>query len=334
VERLTRRYLLQSTLALVGCGLLAGCELPRLPWQKVSRIGFLGVGTRESRRFLIDGLVEGLREHGYEEGKSILIEYRFSEGRDDRLAELAAELIAVPVDLIVASGSAASFAAADATETIPIVMGGLATDPVASGLVNDLAQPSGNITGMSMISPWLSGKRLQMLKETIPGLSRVAHFWNPTDPTYDPVLTAAEADAQTLGLELRRLTVRAPADLEGAFQTAARQGAGALITVTDALVTSRPTVVAALALNHRMPTMMENRELVAAGALLSLGPNFSEAYRQAATHVDKILKGADPANLPMEQPTKFDLAVNLNTAGTLGLTLPQSILDQATEIIQ
>jgi len=310
--------------------------LPLLGQQaaKIHRIGFLGVGSRAGRAFLIAGLLAGLREHGYTEGENILIEYRFSEDRDDRLPDLAAELVALQVELIVVSGSPASFAAKQVTGTLPLVMGGVAADPVETGLVASLAHPGGNITGMSMMSAPLGGKRLELFKEIIPGLSRVAALWNPTNPAYGPVLRELEAAAQTLGLGLERLEVRVPEDLEGAFAAAVRQHAGALIVPADPLTTNRQPMVAGLALGHHLPTMMEYREFAAIGGLLGLGVDLTDLYRRSATHVDKILKGAKPADLPMEQPVKLDVAVNLKTAQSLGLSIPPSVLQQATEIIQ
>jgi putative ABC transport system substrate-binding protein len=233
------------------------------------------------------------------------------------------------VELILASGSPASFAAKQATSTIPIVMGSLAADPVETGLIASLARPGGNITGMTEMAAQLGGKRLELLKKTVPALSRVAVFWNPPNPAYGPVLKELEAAAQMLGIKLRRLEVRVPEDFEGAFEAATRQHAGALFVSGDPLVTNRPRMVADLALQYRLPTVTF-RELPGAGGLMSFGPDLVDSYRRAATHVDKILKGANPADLPMEQPTKFDLVVNLKTARALGLTIPQSVLVQAT----
>ena len=233
-----------------------------------------------------------------------------------------------------ASGSPASFAAKQVTDTIPIVMGSLNADPVATGLIASLARPGGNITGITEMAPQLSGKRLQLLKETVPSLSRVAVFSNSLNPAYGPILKDLEAAAQTMGLKLQRLEVRVPEDFEGAFEAATRQPAGALVVPGDPLVTNRPRIIADLALKYRPPTMVENKEMAIAGALLSLGPNIVDSYRRSATHVDKILKGAKPGDLPMEQPTKFDLFVNLKTARALGMTIPQSVLVQATQVIQ
>jgi ABC-type uncharacterized transport system substrate-binding protein len=334
MRRHSRRELLQGSLALAAFSLLSGCERLGQQAAKVPRIGFLAVGSREGRAFMIEGFLQGLREHGYVEGQNIVIEYRFSEDRNDRLPELAAELVKLKVALIVASGTPASFAAKQATSTIPIVMGGLAANPVETGLVASLARPGGNVTGMSLMSSQLSGKRLELLKEIVPGLERVAVFWNPPNPAYGPILKELETAAPTLGVKLQRLEVRVPGDLEGAFKAATRRRAGALIAPGDPLVANRPRMVADLALKYRLPTTMDLKEFVDAGGLLSLGPDIVDLYRRSATHVDKILKGANPADLPMEQPTKVDLFVNLKTARALGLTIPQSVLVQATKVIE
>jgi putative ABC transport system substrate-binding protein len=330
----SRRQILRGSAALAAFSLLPRHEAAGQPTGKVPRIGFLAVGSREGRAFMIEGLRQGLRDRGYVEGQNLTIEYRFSEDRNDRLPALAAELVAMKVQLIVASGTPASFAARDATRTIPIVMGGIAADPVATGLIASLARPGGNITGMTMMSPQLGGKRLELLKATVPNLARVAVFWNPPNPAYGPILKELEAAAQTLRLTLQRLEVRAPADFEGAFEAAVKQRAGALFAPGDPLVSNRPKMVADIALKYRLPTLMENKEFVEAGGLLSLGLDLVDSYRRAATHVDKILKGANPAELPMEQPLKFDVAVNLRTARALGLTIPPPVLLQATQVIE
>src|SRR5262245_10927140 len=328
------RQLLWVSLILARIGVWSGWEPTDLGAEKVPRIGFLAVGTREGRSFMIEGFLRGLREHGYVEGQNILTEDRSSEGRNDRLPELAAELVALKVDLILASGSPASFAARNATRTIPIVRGSLAADPIETGLIASLARPGGNITGMTEMAAPLSGKRLELLKDTMPGLARVAVFWNPPNPAYGPVLRGLEAAAPLLRLKLQRLEVRVPEDFEGALKAAIGQRAGALFVPGDPLVTNRPRVVADLALKYRLPTMTDFRELPEHGGLMSFGPDLVDSYRRAATHVDKILRGANPADLPMEQPTKFDLVVNLKTARALGVTVPQSILIRATQVIQ
>jgi putative ABC transport system substrate-binding protein len=334
--RLSRRaFVVGAGVSAVGLGLLAAGG--RLPWQaapKVPRIGFLAVGSREGRAPLIAGLHQGLREYGYVEGQNLLIEYRFSEDLDERLPELAAELVALQVDLIVASGTPASYAAKEATSTIPLVMGGLAANPIETGLVTSLARPGGNVTGMSMMTSQLSGKRLELLQESLPGLARVAVFWNPPNPAYRPILRELEKAADFLGLELQRLEVRVPDDFAGAFEAATRQQVGALIVPADPLTTNRQKLIADLALEHRLPAMMDYKEFVRVGGLLSLGVDLTDLYRRSAHHVDKILKGANPAELPMQQPMQFDIALNLKTAAVLGLTIPPEILLQVTEVIQ
>jgi ABC-type uncharacterized transport system substrate-binding protein len=334
MHRPSRRQLLQGSVALAGLTLLSRQEVAGQQIAKVPRIGFLAVGSREGRAFLIEGFRQGLRGQGYVEGRNILIEYRFSEDRNDRLPALAAELVAMKVQLILASGTPASFAARQATSTIPIVVGGIAADPVETGLIASLARPGGNITGMTMMSPQLAGKRLELLKRIVPGLVRVAVFWNPPNPAYGPILKELEAAASTLGLTLQRLEVRIPEDFEGAFQAAIRQRAGALIAPGDPLVANRPKMVADLALKYRLPAITDNKEFAEVGGLMSLGLDLVDSYRRSATHVAKILKGANPAELPMEQPTKFDLFVNLETARLLGLTIPKAVLLQASQVIE
>ena len=326
----SRRRLLQGALALGVSSVVSGCEKP----AKTPRIGFLAVGSRDGRALFIDGLLQGLRELGYVEGQNIVIEYRFSEDRYDRLPVLAAELVALKVDVIVASGSPASFAAKEATTTIPIVMGSLSADPVATGLIANLAHPGGNITGMSGLSPETNARSLQLLRDTVPTLARVAVFWNRVNPAYAAIFKDLEAAARMMGVQLQRLEVQVPEDFEGAFVTATRHRARALIAPGDPLVNNRPKMLADLALKYRFPTIGAPKEMAVAGCLLSLGPDVVDQYRRSATHVDRILKGAKPGDLPMEQPTKFDLGVNLKTARALGLTIPQSILAQATHVIQ
>jgi putative ABC transport system substrate-binding protein len=330
----SRRRLLSGSLSLVGLSLLPGREAAGQQIAKRPRIGFLAVGSREGRTLYIGGLLQGLRALGYVEGQNSAIEYRFSEDRYDRLPVLAAELVALKVDVIVASGSPASFAAKEATTTIPIVMGSLSADPVATRLVASLARPGGNITGMSGLSPELSGKWLQLLRDIVPTLARVAVFWNRVNLAYGAILNELEAAARRIGVQVQRLEVQVPEDFEGAFVTAIRHRAGALIAPGDPLVNNRPKMLADLALKYRLPTIGVRKEMAVAGCLLSLGPDVVDQYRRSATHVDRILKGAKPGDLPMEQPTKFDLGINVKTARSLGLTIPQSVLAQATLVIQ
>jgi putative ABC transport system substrate-binding protein len=283
---------------------------------------------------LIAGLIKGLGEHGYEAGRNIVIEYRFSEDRNERLPDLAADLLALPVDLIVASGTPASFAAAEATRTVPIVMGSMAADPVATGMIKSLAHPGGNITGLSQLSAQLVGKRLELLREIVPGLTQAAYLHNPPNPAYGPILQALDETAPVQSLQVPRVVAPTPPDLPLAYEAATAQGAGALVVPGDPLTTNRPAIVADLERAHRLPTMMEFREFPNAGGLMSFGSNLFDNYRRSAAFVSKILKGADPSTLPMEQPVTFDLVLNLSTAKALGLSVPQSVLEQASEVIQ
>ena len=332
-----RRSFLWGGLALAGLGLLSGCGLPSLPGQqaaKVPRIGVLAVGSREGRAFLIDGFLQGLHELGYVEDQNIHIEYRYSDDRDDRLPELAADLVTLPVDLIMCSGTPACAAAKQATSTTPVVTGWLAAHPIETGFVASLAHPGGNFTGMTSLAAEIGGKRLEMLKELLPGLARVAVFWNPPVVTYGPILKELEAAAPRLGLDIQRLEVRVPEDFEEAFAAATREHAGVLYAPGDPLTTNRLKMMAELSLKHRLPVMMEQKEFPAAGGLVAFGADVPDSYRRSATYVDKILKGANPADLPMQQPTKFDFVINLTTARALGLAIPQEVLMQATEVIE
>jgi putative ABC transport system substrate-binding protein len=300
---------------------------------KTPRLGFLATGSREGRAFLIAGLLQGLRDLGYVEGQNIQIEYRFSNEQDDRLPALADELVAQKVDIILASGTPATFAAQRATTTIPIVMPASAADPVATGLITSFVRPGGNITGLSALTATLAGKRLELLRAIVPDLKRVAVFWNPTSPTYGPVLAELEAVAPALNVPLQRVEVRIPEDFPGAFEAALRQRADAMLVPADPLTTNRQARVAELALQARLPTMMEFKQFVLAGGLLSYGVNIVDLYRRSASYVDKIVKGAKPADLPVQQPEVFDFALNLTTAQALGLAIPGVILAQATEVI-
>jgi putative ABC transport system substrate-binding protein len=299
----------------------------------VPRIGFLATGSRQGRAFVIEGFRRGLREQGYVEGENIVVEYRFSDDDDGRLPALARELLARKVQIIVASGTPASFAAHEATASVPIVMGGIAADPVETGLIKSLARPGGNITGMSMMSAELGGKRLELLKTTVQRLARVAVFRNPANPAYGPILRELERAAAGVALGLEIVQVRAVAEFAGAFVTAT-QRAGALIAPGDPLFDNERQRVADLALANRLPTLMDIKEFVEVGGLFSLGLDLVDSYRRAARHVAKILKGARPGELPMEQPTKFELFVNVATARKLGLAIPRPVLLQATQVIE
>jgi putative ABC transport system substrate-binding protein len=290
------------------------------------RIGFLAPGPR-------DDFLRGLRDHGYEPGQNIHIEYRFSEGRIERFPELAAELVDLRPDVLVTIGAGAVFAAKQATGTIPIVAASI-VDPVGSGLVASLARPGGNITGLSTLGEGMDRKRMERLKEVVPAASRVAVLANPDGPVTGLRLATFEAAARTLGQQVRLVPARTTDDLVGAFRAAADWGADALLVPWGPLSTSNPALVVELAAQHRLPDLYEHREPTEAGGPATFGPNYAEIEWRAAVYVDKILKGVKPADLPFEQPTTFDFVINLKTAQALGLTISQKVLAQATEVIQ
>ncbi len=297
---------------------------------KVPRIGFLGPSSPSP---FLQAFRQGLRELGYVEGQSIAIEYRSSEGRLERLPDLAIELVRLKVDLIVAVATPGALAAKQATSVIPIVMVGVG-DPVGLGYVASLARPGGNITGLSSMSVDLGPKRLELLKETIPRVSRVGVMWNPGDPARAIELRDTQAAADRLGLRLQSIEVRSPDEIERAFSAILRERPDALIVQQDPLTIAQRARIADLALKNRLPAISVFREFPEAGGLMAYGTNLADLYRRAATYVDKILKGARPADLPVEQPTRFELVINLKTAKALGLTLPQSILIRADHVIQ
>ncbi len=298
--------------------------------ERVPRIGYLAAGSRDD---LLEGAFrQGLRELGYVEGQTIAIEYRYAEGRLDRLPNLAAELVGLKVDVIVVGGTHAAGAVREVTRTIPVVMGA-GGDPVAAGIVASLARPGGNVTGFSFMSPDLGGKRLQLLKEAVPKVSRVAVLFNPANVGSVLERKSAEDAAGALGVRLQPLEVRRVDDLEGAFRAAARERAQALIAFRDAVVDANRGRILDLAARGRLPTMFEQRDFVEAGGLMSYGPSLPDLFRRAATYVDKILKGAKPGDLPVEQPTRSELVINLKTAKALGLTIPPSIRVRADQVI-
>jgi len=268
------------------------------------------------------------------EGQNLVIEYRFAEGRDEGLADCAAELVQLEVDVIIAGGPAAIRATQHATSTIPIVMAGN-PDPVAHGFVTSLARPGGNTTGLSLLSAELPGKRLEILKETVPQSMHVAVLANPAAVSYTLYLNNLTVAAQALGLHLHVVELRSPDEWDAAFTAITRAGADALIVIADpavmALLHGR---IADLAATSRLPAMYDWRMYVEAGGLMSYGPSLSDVYRRAATYVDKLLKGAKPADLPVEQPMKFELVINLKTAQALGITIPSTLLFQADEVIR
>jgi ABC-type uncharacterized transport system substrate-binding protein len=301
---------------------------------KVARMGYLG-GVPAANP-LREAFLQGLRDLGYVEGRNVVIEYRFDEGKLERLPALAAELVALEVDVILAVNTAAAVAAKQATRTLPIVFAAT-RDAVGSGLVTNLARPGGNVTGLALLAPELVGKRLEQLKQAVPGLTRVAALWQPgsqVEGTDRDMLKGAEAAARALGVRLQIVEARGPADLNRAFSDITRARAGALIVLGGSMFSNERSRLVGLAATNRLPAVYPLTEYVDAGGLMSYGPNLADLYRRAATYVDKILKGAKPGELPIEQPTKFQLVINLKTAKALGLTIPQSVLLRADQVIE
>ena len=302
--------------------------------KKVPRIGYLSVSSPSAMSTRTEAFRQGLRELGYVEGKNIVIEWRSAEGKRDRLPSLAAELVRLKVDIIVTAGPPATRSAKEATVTIPIVFA-QDGDPVASGFVASLARPGGNITGLSTLAPELSGKRLELLKEIVPRLSRVAVLGNSTNPANAQVLKETELAAGVFGVKLQYLDVLDPKDIETAFRAASKGRADAvLMTVSGGVVLSQRTQVVELAAKSRLPAVYIIREYVETGGLMSYGVSLIDLDRRAATYVDKILKGAKPADLPVEQPTKFEFIINLTAAKQIGLTIPPNVLVRADKVIK
>jgi putative ABC transport system substrate-binding protein len=298
---------------------------------KVPRIGY--VAGRAGPMAFDEAFRQGLRELGHVEGQNITIEYRWGDGREERLPDLMAEVIRLKPDVIVTAGTPGVLAAKNATTTIPIVMA-QSPDAVRDGLVASLGRPGANVTGLSIFLPELTGKRLELLKETVPKLSRVATIWNTSNPGNVSLLRDTEVAARSLGLDLQSVGIRSSDDLEGAFATMAKGRAQALSVLSDAFMVNNRTLTAGLALKRRLPSIFPSNVYVQAGGLMSYGPNIAATYRRAATYVDKILKGAKPADLPVEQPTRFELVINGKTAKALGLTIPPSVLIRADRVIQ
>jgi putative ABC transport system substrate-binding protein len=299
--------------------------------KKIPRIGWLAVNTATlSERYV--AFRRGLRELGYIEGQNIVIERRDAEGKLERLPDAAAELVRLKVDVIVTTGTTGALAAKQATSTVPIVIttGG---DPVANGLIASLARP-GNITGLTNIASDLAGKRLELLKETVPKLTRVGVLWNPADPGGTSSLKETEAVAPALGMQVQSLGVRSAKDFETAFKAATGGRTHALIILQTALINAQRTRIVELATKNRLPTMFGERAHVESGGLMSYAPNSADLFHRAATYVDKILKGAKPADLPVEQPTKFDFVINLKAAKQIGLTIPPNVLVRADKVIK
>jgi putative ABC transport system substrate-binding protein len=301
--------------------------------EKMPRIGYLspGFATDPMRERFLEAFRQGLRELGYVEGQNIVLEPRWAEGKYDRLPALAADLVRSKVDVIVVDGGAAAQAARQATRTIPIVMS-LVNDPVGSGLVASLARPGGNVTGFTVMSPDLLGKRLELLKAVVPKVSRVALLRNPGNPADTAMLGEVEAAARALGVRLQTLEARNSQEIDSAFAAMTRERAGALLILPDGVFLSQRSQIADLAVKRRLPSIY-GTEYAEAGGLMSYGANYLDLERRAATFVDKILKGAKPADLPVAQPTKFELVINLRTAKAIGLTISPSLLQRADQVI-
>ena len=314
--------------ALLALGILPDLVLAQ-PARKIYKIGLL----YNNKSPVLEALLRGLRELGYIEGQNILIERRTADGQPDRLPKLAAELVRLGVDVIVAPDPPSTYAAKAATKTIPIVMRST-NDPVESGFVASLAHPGGNITGVYSQYEELTPKRLELLKEAIPGLKRVAILWDSNFPGTTPVWKNAQAAAKVLGLKVDSLDVHRVGDLEGAFGAASAAHAGALITLRSPLFVVNRTQLVALAKKYRLAAVYDERQFIDVGGLMAYGANMEDLYRLAAVYTDRILKGAKPAELPVEQPTKFELVINLKAAKSIGITIPQSVLARADEVIQ
>jgi putative ABC transport system substrate-binding protein len=301
--------------------------------RKIPRIGYLGANSATVNPDRIEAFRQGLREFGYVEGKNILIEWRSAEGKFDRLPTLAAELVRLKVDIIITGGPQSNRAAKEATVTIPIVMG-FDNDPVRNGFVASLARPGGNITGLATLGPEISGKLIELLKEIVPRLSHIAVLGTSTQPGGAQSLREAELAARSFGVKVQYLDVRGPKDIEPAFQTAGKEHVDGVVVLQSPVINSRRTQLADLAVKSRLPAIFPQIGYVEAGGLMYYGANTTDLFRRAAYYVDRILKGAKPADLPIEQPTKFELVINLKAAKQIGLTIPQSVLYKADRVIK
>jgi len=301
--------------------------------KKIPRIGFLESGGADRTKSRLAAFQQGLQELGYLEGKNIVIEQRYAGGKFERLPELAAELVRLKVDVILAGGAPAAHAAKQITTTIPIVMGN-AADPVGTGLVQSLARPGGNVTGLSDFFEGVITKRLEILKEVVPTAKRVGVLLNPANPTNPVQFKMIQAVAPALGVALLPFEAREPDDINRAFTAMRKERAGALIVMGDPMLGSHPKRIVELTVKSRLPAIYGGRQSVQSGGLMSYGTSFEDLYRRAATYVDKILKGRKPADLPVEQPTKFEFVINLKTAKQIGLTVPPNVLARADKVIR
>jgi ABC-type uncharacterized transport system substrate-binding protein len=314
---------------LLAVAVIAEAQQPK----KVPRIGYLAGASHAAIAFRLEAFRQGLRELGYLEGKNIGIEYRYSEGNFSRQKELAFELARANVDVIVTSGPASTRAAKEATATIPIIMT-FDSDPVGSGSVASLARPGGNITGLSTLAPEISGKQLELLKEIVPKLSRVAVIGSSANPGNAQVLKGMEAAAQVFSVKLQYLDILDSKELETVFRAALSERVDAVVALAGTVIIAQRAQIAELAIKSRLPAIYERREYVEAGGLMSYGVSITDLDRRAATYVDKILKGAKPADLPVEQPKKFEFIINLKAAKQIGLTIPPNVLARADKVIK
>ena len=335
VVRPTLARVLRARVGTLLALLLLIAPLTAEPQQmaKVPRIGILWPYSRAIASPFADAFRQGLHGLGYVEGQTIALEERWAEGRIDRLASLAAELVRLNVDILVTSSTPAARAAQQATKTIPIVMT-LVSDPLESGLVASLARPGGNVTGLSLMHPELSRKRLELLKQVIPKVSRVAVLSNLSNPTIPPLVRETEAAARAFGVQLQVVEVRDPIELDSAFSAMTRERAGGLVVMPDLVFQDQRTRIVDLAAKSRLPAIYPWSEPVAAGGLMAYGATVPDIFRRAAVYVDKILKGAKPADLPIEQPSKFEFIINLKTAKALGLRIPPGVLARADRVIE
>ena len=320
---------------IVLCALFFGFYFPAEAQQpkKVPRIGFLETTPSSVNSARHEAFRQGLHELGYVEGKSIVIEWRYADGKVDRLSELAAELVRLKVHIIVSGGRTATHAAKEATVTIPIVMG-QDPDPVGNGFIASLARPGGNITGLSTIATELSGKHLELLKETVPRLSRVAVLGTSTTPSNAQALRGAELAAGAFKVQLQYLDVLSPNDIETVFREARKERAGAVLMLPSPVLISQRTQIVDLTVKSRLPAIYARPEYVEDGGLMTYGPRITDLFRRAATYVDKILKGAKPADIPVEQPIKFEFIINVRAAKQIGLTIPPNVLARADKVIR
>jgi putative ABC transport system substrate-binding protein len=325
----------KSVIGFVMCTIFFGLCFSARAQQptKIPRIGYLVAGYRSDILARTDAFRQGLRELGYEEGKNIVIEQRYAEGKIDRLSRLAAELVRLNVKVIVVAGPQATRRAKEATSTIPIVMG-FHNDPIGSGVVASLARPGGNVTGLSTLAPEISGKQLELLQEIVPKLSRVTVLGNSTDPGNPQVLRETERAAIALGIQHLYVDVRSPEDIETAFRKASNGRIDAVLALPSFLLTSQRKQLVNLALKTRLPSIYDRQEFVEDGGLMSYSVSSTDLFRRAAVFVDKILKGARPGDLPVEQPTKFEFVINLKTAKQIGLTIPPNVLARADKVIK